>query len=729
MKCNPLRWLWGLLPILGLTWLAVQMQHATIEADLTRRVEDQLKGTGLRWARSGFSGRDGVITGEAAEESEPGRAVSLARDVWGVRAVEDRSKLIERAERYQWSATRTASRLQLRGMVPNEASRQSIVALARTTFPGVDVNDQMEIKRGVPGQDTWLSGVSFGLKQLAALNTGEARLDGLGLAVSGEAANITTYRGVKTALANDVPRGVRLTDDRITAPVVKPYVWSARHIGTDLTMTGYVPSERVRGEVSAAAKTAFPRARLTDRMEIGDGSPSGFVSAITVSLKELARLEEGSADIRDSQLNLAGMASDEATANDTKRALRAAAPQSYRVADQIRFREAVVVPPVARSISPYTTGAQVDGTRVILTGYAPSPEARAAAEQSARTRFPGRQIDNRLEVAPGASDGWQRCFDGGLFGIARAGSGRVAMTDRRLEVLGQTEDDDLVDAIPVDVRNQVQGSCDPNVRIEAAAEPDLNWRAVYNGSEVVLSGDVTSQAVKSSLVQQAGRSFPGARVVDTMQIVESRSRKWPRTAEMGLRLLSELKAGETVLQRQQLTVAGEARQQPSIAAIRARLERDLPRGYAGRERVTFAAAAQPTPPGAVPPAPPRNDKAIACQDGLRSAARDGIIQFERAKADIARESNQTLTRLAQIARDCPLLKIEIEGHTDAEGTPERNQRLSDRRAQAVVDYLVRAGVEAGKLVAVGYGETRPVAPNDTPENRARNRRIEFTVRE
>ena len=75
------------------------------------------------------------------------------------------------------------------------------------------------------------------------------------------------------------------------------------------------------------------------------------------------------------------------------------------------------------------------------------------------------------------------------------------------------------------------------------------------------------------------------------------------------------------------------------------------------------------------------------------------------------------------------VRIEIEGHTDAEGTPERNARLADRRARAVADYLVKAGVEAGKLVAVGYGETRPVAPNDTPENRARNRRIEFTVRE
>ena len=76
----------------------------------------------------------------------------------------------------------------------------------------------------------------------------------------------------------------------------------------------------------------------------------------------------------------------------------------------------------------------------------------------------------------------------------------------------------------------------------------------------------------------------------------------------------------------------------------------------------------------------------------------------------------------------PLCLIEIEGHTDAEGTPERNARLSRRRAEAVAEYLAEAGVDAQKLSAVGYGETRPVAPNDTPANRARNRRIEFAVR-
>ena len=71
--------------------------------------------------------------------------------------------------------------------------------------------------------------------------------------------------------------------------------------------------------------------------------------------------------------------------------------------------------------------------------------------------------------------------------------------------------------------------------------------------------------------------------------------------------------------------------------------------------------------------------------------------------------------------------FQIHG-ADAEGTPERNANLSNRRAKSVLDYLTAAGIEGARLTALGYGETRPIAANDTKENRAKNRRIEFEVK-
>jgi len=76
----------------------------------------------------------------------------------------------------------------------------------------------------------------------------------------------------------------------------------------------------------------------------------------------------------------------------------------------------------------------------------------------------------------------------------------------------------------------------------------------------------------------------------------------------------------------------------------------------------------------------------------------------------------------------PQIRIEIAGYTDNQGNPRTNQRLSQRRADAVSSWLVRKGIGATRIVTLGMGNKNPVAPNSTPEGRARNRRIEFHVR-
>ena len=72
--------------------------------------------------------------------------------------------------------------------------------------------------------------------------------------------------------------------------------------------------------------------------------------------------------------------------------------------------------------------------------------------------------------------------------------------------------------------------------------------------------------------------------------------------------------------------------------------------------------------------------------------------------------------------------IEVAGHTDGDGEDAFNQALSEKRAQAVVNYLVRAGLPADRFTTVGFGSTQPIASNGTDEGKAQNRRIEFLVR-
>lgn len=105
------------------------------------------------------------------------------------------------------------------------------------------------------------------------------------------------------------------------------------------------------------------------------------------------------------------------------------------------------------------------------------------------------------------------------------------------------------------------------------------------------------------------------------------------------------------------------------------------------------------------------------------------IFFETAKAEIKKESDKELNKLLMIMKTNPKLKIEISGHTDNVGSDTYNMKLSEDRAKAVVEWLTKHEIEPSRIIAKGYGETKPVVSNDTEEGKARNRRVEFTILE
>ena len=521
MRCNWWRWLWGIIPLLVLSWVAVQAEHGRIEADLRGRATLALAQAGMSWAQTRFEGRDIIIEGQAGDDAEPSKAGDLLRGIWGVRAVDNKAELLPKVGSFTWAARRRGNRIRIMGHVPNRATRMAIRGVAKANFPGFEVVDRMATVRGVPSVDAWLGGVGFGLKLLAALKRGDVHLKDLDMWIAGEAEDVASYRAIKSALANNLPKGIKLTNDLVTAPVVSPFTWSAQLAEGRLVLAGYVPNEAAHAELLAAAKASFGSMIIIDQMQPGDGAPKGWSNAAVASLRALTRLQTGSAEMKDAALVVSGLASDPAAAEAMRTGLRAALPATIKLTDQIKAKETPPPPP------------------------APEP-------------------------APAAS---------------MPPKGAEATTPGKPETVA---------ALPA------EGKTD-----SAAPRP----------------------AVAPSPVASAA---------------------------------------------------------------------DL--------------------------------RAKACEDKLGSLVTTGQIVFEFASAELGRASLATLDKLAEAAKTCPDMRIEVGGHASIEGSAESNQQLSVRRAQSVVAYLVKAGVESTQLQPVGYGATRPIAPNDTGENMAKNRRIEFSVR-
>jgi len=107
---------------------------------------------------------------------------------------------------------------------------------------------------------------------------------------------------------------------------------------------------------------------------------------------------------------------------------------------------------------------------------------------------------------------------------------------------------------------------------------------------------------------------------------------------------------------------------------------------------------------------------------------DEKVQFEVGKATILPASDELLKEVADDLREhAEILELQIEGHASIDGGIQLNRELSQKRADAVKQWLVDQGVEAARLVAKGYGPDRPIAPNDSEDGREKNRRVEFNI--
>ena len=135
----------------------------------------------------------------------------------------------------------------------------------------------------------------------------------------------------------------------------------------------------------------------------------------------------------------------------------------------------------------------------------------------------------------------------------------------------------------------------------------------------------------------------------------------------------------------------------------------------------------------IPPTPEEvaQEKAIdeAVSDAEETVIMEAVsnLEFATGKSSISDKSVPALNKMAEMMVRNTKFKVILKGHTDDVGDPAANLKLSQDRVNSVIAYLVSKGIDKGRLVGLGYGDQRPIADNDTPEGRQKNRRVEFEI--
>ncbi len=364
---------------------------------------------------------------------------------------------------------------------------------------------------------------------------------------------------------------------------------------------------------------------------------------------------------------------------------------------------------------PFVWSAERDVVRVTLTGSSPLPASKGKLLEAARASLGGVEVVDQTNLARGAPPRFDDAAALLLDQVAKLKDGKITISDTKVSLTGMARDLGGREAIAAALRNLPEGFSVASNEIEA---PPYIFQAYKDpvALTLTLTGYVPDNNVHTAIVAAAGRKFFDEKVVDNLKASLGAPAGFAGAVVPALGALSRLSTGTLVVTDREVKLSGDALYDAAPGQLRGNLVKDFPQSWQLKADISVKPAAAPV-------------DASVCQQLFSELLAKGTIRFESGRSSLDLDSAGLLDHLTEIALRCPATNVEVAGHTDTDGDSAGNQALSEKRAQAVVDYLVKAGLPAGRFTAIGYGSAQPAAANDTDEGKARNRRIEFLVKE
>jgi len=534
-----------------------------------------------------------------------------------------------------------------------------------------------------------------------------------------------------------------LDDMTLSGEKAEAIVLAEKSADGSLRLSGSLPSEDARMAVEKAAKAAFAGA-IDNRLATAD------TGALTVpnledAFRALAALDSGTILVNAQRVLVSGSTSDPAKAAMLR---TGAAAKPWQL-----FLDAPAPARFAASKLP-------DGT-ILASGDVASDAVRASLIEALMDGDENRHFVDRMAVSPGGiSDEWTARAMTGAKALADLDWGSVSLDGAKSYLTGMAGpneigriSDNLGDSFtaeltprPADEMRGRVSTIERELRMAKSRVLDLSAAAAkhladLNAAEAQVdelrragqSNKVDAESAKqriSALEAAAAKSrddldFANARIAGLTEMLSLRPLDLPLPADA-------LPAPSQSSLEPPATQPSVETQQPETTGATSPIEpQDMEAAALPAQEPPPMAAPEPPPDApvetaALPPVQDAERVATACNAAIGSVLSSAAISFESKSAQITREGNDVLDRLMAEAAPCignPALKVTIGGHTDSRGQDRDNLRLSKERADSVKESLIVRSVPPEAITAIGYGETMPVADNDTDDGRAANRRI------
>ncbi len=490
-----------------------------------------------------------------------------------------------------------------------------------------------------------------------------------------------------------------------------------------VSLFGLVPEGMDRDDIVARVEAIAGSDQVTDLLEAAEFPiPVGWDNAIAFALDALGASERSKISVSADAVSVTAIADSTASKQRLETMLARDVPEGITLALDISAPRPV--------ISPFTLRFLLDdGDARFDSCSAGTEAARDQIFEAAGEAGFGGEADCVIGLGAPSRD-WPEAVTAGIRALRAAGGGKITFSDLDVTLValeGTTQDafdlavgqleNRLPDAYSLHAvlpeRPPEEGNDDPG----APAVPEFVGSLTEDGS-LQMRGRIPDEQIRRAVEGYAAARFGTANVLSETRLDAGLPQGWPVRVMVGLEALSQLNHGTVLVRQDIIDLRGVTGSEDVRQEVSQLLSDRLGGGSDFEVEIRYDSTLNPVEDLPTPE---------ECVQRINSILSIQQITFAPGSTDIEETAAGTIDTIAEALRQCQTVAMEIGGHTDSQGRETMNLRLSQGRAETVLNEIMARRVLTSNLTAKGFGETRPIADNESEEGREANRRIEFRL--